>query len=274
MKRLLLIFCLCAVAFAGNFHQKPMLGVPLAYEQSSSKGLVACWLMNENAGEIVRDVSLNNYVGTMQIAGWRASQAGMGVQLVASNDDFIQHVSSGSILPGGWGPYTLVWRGVLPVRQSTTLILFGIGDTGLSTRANTVYQSSTADYRFGFSCFGNGSSTVTTGFGGGVISLVLVWESATSRKLYLNGELLITDTDSVTPSGTPNVITCGCVPRNNTTTNNSDQDVSSYYVYNRALSASEVAQLYREPFRSFRREMILSVEEAAVTAAQVIIINM
>jgi len=229
-----------------SFGSLPLNGYPL-------RDRLALDLPMLGAGDF-NDYSGNGNNGTNNGATWVAGADGPALRLDRTQKDAVEISPGRSILPGGWTPFSLIWSGVLPASQTVTSVIFGLGDTALSERANVVMQSHTEDYRFGFSSFGNFSTFHTTGFAGGICQLVYVFESATSRKLYFNGVLIVTDTDSVSTSGDPNIATIGCVPRNNLITDNSDQDASTFQIANDALTAAQIKDLYDNPWQAWQTD--------------------
>ena len=60
-------------------YNKPYLGVPINGTHPLAKGLVGCWVMNENSGNVVQDLSGNVRTGTITGAVWVAGEYGHAV---------------------------------------------------------------------------------------------------------------------------------------------------------------------------------------------------
>ena len=246
IKRHWMIALILANAFAA-FGQpmKPPLGSRINREHPLANGLVACWLMNEGGGTVINDLTNNRITGTTN-AVWRPGKLGCALDCVAANSNSIYCAASQNILPNGWGPFSLIcW--MTPANINTTNNwLFGLGDKNISSSySNGVIQSAGDDYRYNLSSFGN-IGTWTTWGKGGLTCFSFVFESTTSRKLYMNGILWLTDTDSVTPEGNPNKLAVANVGGSGSLYTNTVPEMC--FLYNRALTASEIKQLYISPF--------------------------
>ena len=222
-------------------------------------GLVGLWdpSIQGAGGTKLPDLSGQGNHGTIGGGVWVTSETGRGILLEESEDDYITIEPGRNLLPGGWGPYTIMYWGHIPGTSVNDWTLFALGDTATAAAGQEVWQSHAANYRFLLKSFNNASSYVTSNHTSGRIQIALVYESATSRKLYVDGELLITDTDSVTPSNNPNTLRIGCQAKAGYTSASSDHDaVDQFALWSRALTAAEILSLCDNPDHIFRREPI------------------
>jgi len=92
---LLLAFnLLFATCFAGDWINKPPLGVKIDWSNPITKGLVGCWLFNEGGGDKVYDLSGNENTGILTnmafppttSSGWNPGKDGSAIAFDDSND--------------------------------------------------------------------------------------------------------------------------------------------------------------------------------------------
>jgi len=220
---------------------KPRLGTPLNKGHRLSKGLVGCWLMNEGSGNKVFDVSRNNRIGTPQAGVW---------------------------VPGKFG-VCLNNQGTVPYNRYLT---FPWIYTGTASFALWVYETSAGDYAYLWDMRTSGgtgyvystSTAITTSSGtvyvDGVASTT--WSRNTWHFLVVSGmSVVVTGTAVIGAKNDFDTALCHFGPF----------DIPQ--VWNRALSASEIAQLYREPFGIFDRPPIWSLYTVPSGAAGAMSLN-
>jgi len=233
--------------------RKPNLSHPL------SKGLVGCWLMNEGSGNTVQDLSGNGNHGTLTNCTWVAGKYGPCVDT--------SNAAASIVIPN-----TLQLTSDL---SAVTFIVYaenndatcGANDEylinclgALDDSYSLLWESSGVDDAFYFQLLDAGLGDVT------LVTNKLMqdtnwhqfaasYDGATMR-FYQDAIV-----DSTTAAQTGNIndnghdICFGCYSVG-ISGYNWDGRISHILIYNRALSASEVSQLYREPFRMFRRDPI------------------
>lgn len=226
--------------------KKPPLGSQINWSHPLSKGLVGCWLMNEGGGNpvnlVTRDAFVVNqatWVNTKRGAGMRVASdtSSPGLSLVASNDFKKNNV-------------TIVWFG------SYFSIVGGVPNTRLFSvdydNANSAPYISygflrSADYTIGFG-WNNGSyqSYVT----GDIVSynkpIMAVLAIGSKADSYIDGVLKNSSSavGNISYSATTRIL----VGNNSSIPVLTNSDIYYGLIYSRALSPSEIQQLYIEPY--------------------------
>lgn len=232
--------------------RKPNLAHPLA------KGLIGCWLMNEGGGNITADLSGNNHTGSLvATAHFVGGESGPAIDF-DGNSDFVTAAN----IPNNWltPPCTIVCRFKVDVLPSTTGDEYTLFRYAQVTHDTLRYQiriednGADADKLIAGVTQGpsfTSSQTITVGKWH---QAVLVSYSSTSHQVFLDAIAGETDTTAFPDIGTEEFR----IGVNFFTT---DRDymlgqISHVYVYNRALSISEIEQLFKEPFAMFDYEPI------------------
>jgi len=213
--------------------RKPKLSIPI------SKGLVGLWLMNEGSGNIVQDLSGNGNNASITAGEnivWAAGQTGSATKYEESAVDVLATTLTD-----------------VAAQDMTLIIKFKIDDL---TNEHDVFGFNTNFYMHR-----SGGSTVLRTTGGGWSSLNIgtvaanVWyvsaitiTGTTVTKGYLDGAFVREDADITgLAGGSPFVL-----GDRNVVPHKPFKGLIEYcYIYNRVLSASEIQQLYREPFCMF-----------------------
>lgn len=223
---------------------KPHVGAQLDRAHPLSRGLVGAWLMNEGAGSVVRDVSGNGYTGAITSATWSPGRFGTCLAMGGSGT-----VNAGDIeVLDGCSALTIsIWC------MATTLGFPDIGvlvnkDAG-SARSFYLRVGTTEILSFGvYNSDGTLGSTQSDAFwksdAGTWRHIVGVWDG-TTVSAYINGVL----------NGTPGSLSG--VMRSNAYSVGIGTDwpgsIDGPMVWRRALTASEIQSLYRDPYQMFRR---------------------
>jgi len=237
---------------------KPPPSARLIRGNRLAQGLIGYWLMNEGAGDKVFDLSGNGNIGTF-VNGpiWAAGKFGSAVSFSGTND---QRISV---------PFT---RGTSPLISETLVVWvkpIGVNTANDNQGILTIAQyDKSANARLSFATDGVTPSVYSTlsvasaSFVGSALSLGVWYQivgvfdatSATTMiaSLYVNGVFVGSDTGSGDYFYAADSILFGI------SKGYYDRVLKGYIdhglVYNRALSASEIAQLYREPFCMFERK--------------------
>ncbi len=218
---------------------KPTRGICLNKSHPISRGIVGCWLFNEGSGDKVFDLSGNGKVGIVNNGSW-SSLGGIGI-LCDSNKDCIEtslSMSGGTIVVGltvngatPSGGYRYIFMGA----TTTQLYFIQLGDT---------QGANEGKWRFNLidEYVDSALYNLTTGK---YYQIAIQWPV---RKAWINNDLII---DTTSEDSTITGLNIGGNPDNDLRYANSNIRYS--YAFNRALSASEIAQLYREPFCMFDR---------------------
>ena len=271
IKKLLILLLLCSTAF-GQWQTglKPMLGQPIDYLKS--KGLVGYWSFNEGTGNKVSDLSGNGNDGTFNgtAPSWTSGKFGPAVSLPGTNE----HINCGT---GGSlniaGDVTIsFWINSTQNNQGTLIQRFisGGGWEGYSIEFSRTTAGKFDIYTDTGGWDGNLNSTTVHD---GNWHHIAITGSGSTGTIYVDGI-----SDGAFAYGAPSSITgeifyIGITEGENTPL---DAKIDTMMLYNRALSAYEVQQLYREPFGMFQPTFPVwwSIEgEAPTGVGQVIIIG-
>ena len=231
-------------------HTKPPAGTQINPLHPLSRGLVGCWLFNEGAGSLANDISgnknhgrLTNMAPNVQGSGWCGSEFGGGLDYDGVDDyvDLLQVVSNPTEI--SWS----VWfkSAVSDITEQRILVynndgIFIITSINGGTQ-NLIRVYSNADS-------GGGWSDTT------IAHNVTQWHHivATSKngdylRLYVDGQEIGTGTaiGNMQDLGIDFARYIGISRQLSYPANGS---IDSVNIYNRALSATEVKQLYEDPF--------------------------
>ena len=223
---------------------KPFLGRQLRIGHPLARGLVGCWLFNEGVGNKVFDLSGNGNHGTLQgNVSWVPAKFGAGTDY-----------------PGAAGDYILLDSQISMTANSSVAFWFNADDLGsyrnflgkYDDNYNVVSMHSNDDtIRYIPNTASNIDFTVPTVLVGNWYFLVLTVDAAGYARLYLNS----------VESSTPAQDVSGGLPwyinafgrAYSTGAYNFYGIIDHVMIFNRALTASEIARLYRQPFCMFER---------------------
>ncbi len=229
---------------------KPFRGIQINRTHLLSRGLVGCWLMNEGGGLNVSDLSCNNRAGSLAgDVSWGSGKSGPALQFAGA-------AAGRMVIPPTHTNYLtfLVWF----MRPSST---FGAEMPLCSDLVSTVLE---------WQVFGNsGQSTVrcrvdTTGgftaFNSSAFVVANKWHclvvtfDGTTIKIYVDGVLNASQVHSQ-----PGIIKTTGYNRYFGVYSNLTSPFAGLMdnaaIWNRALSAAEIAQLYCDPFCMFERKV-------------------
>lgn len=258
---LILILFFNSVFAGGNrWTSKPPIGSNINWEHPLSKGLVACFLMNEGGGRIVKDIVRKND-GILPTTGitWGAKPSGIVLNFTATNN-----IDLGT---------PVVLRPTIPFSVTAWVSRSGniVGNDG-------IFSSQTdASGSLGWLLYGRLTSNKARFLAAGVVAesdnaiplntlthLVGVWDGS-KVLLYVNGKLQTT-----TGSGISQGYASGVSARigQYSVFEKWSGYISSVSFYHRALSPSEIQQLYQEPYCFINPPTIWSKFSTAVAAAR------
>jgi len=233
---------------------KPPLGSRPYKGYRLSRGLVGFWLMNEGSGDKVFDLSGNGNDGTLDTVTWKPGNFGSALDFDGANS--LVSCGSNSVLDD-LGPVTIVvW-----IYPRTIGELIGhIYCKGDSYNNYTLFHFATTNtYQFTVDyattnlvrAASDNSATYNTWQ-----QLAVTWDGTTTAAnvhIYKNGIELSykTTTNAVGDriSDAAYNLNIGNIPAKSRTI---DGLIDCMMVYNHALTASEIALLYREPFCMFK----------------------
>jgi len=232
-----------------SYNMKPPISARLIRGHPLAKGLVACWLLNEGSGGQVFDLSGNGNHGTFSTTPptWVSGKFGSASNFPANAGANGQWVSLGS----NWDiqPFTyVVWVKVTAFHDTDNYII-GIA----SERSRIAISSSTS---INGRVYAGGWKTITGSYveGEWFQTALSVPASGGTVRFYVNGA------ETGTPAVVGAMVYNGGVLRLGARVAADDEHklnglIDHAMIYNRALSASEIALLYREPFCMFDHPM-------------------
>jgi len=228
-----------------SFHNKPQLGRRLDFNHPLSRGLIGCWLMNEGAGEYVGDLSGNRNI----FDDWTNSPTwvGQGIKFVDADNKRIVCNSPSLNLNIGTGPYTLVVFAQIDISGINSLLAFGEYDPFWYVNGSEQLL-----------IYDGGNKTVSSGTVtiGRKQQIVFCRRStaANDTEYFIDGISagLTTHEDSISIGAT---LAIGA-SYDGSGGYDLDGIVYSVFMWNRALTASEIASLYAEPFQMFEEDEI------------------
>ncbi len=230
--------------------QKPMLGTPINWAHPLAKGLVACFLMNEGSGNKIYDLSGNRNTGslvgnTYHLNGLVMDGGGDYVNLSGSTAYLTSATVSAWFIANNPG--------------TDTFLLACTSDWGINTLYAYIRWSSDAILVWSWDSSGPrinlGSPPITAGR----LNNITCTNSPSGVILYLNG-VRVADNAQICWRI---MINGSLIGKYNSDTTCFNGTICSQAIYNRALSAQEVQQLYQTPYAMFEQEPIWNYYVAA-----------
>ena len=221
-------------------------------------GLVGAWMPSLGVtGETLRDVSGNGNHGTLTFmdaaTDWVATSKGLALDFDGV-DDYVE-LSNGILDPNQDFTVSTFVR-VKDASSYKTIISNSTYTGSLQIRIENNNQVRIIDsYQADVSTFSNFTASINTWYG------IVVNRSSDVYRLYVDGEFKSSFSSSNVYSTQPKTI--------GTNYNNTERfngDISNVSAYNRALSPSEIKQLYVDSLAPFRRKQRVSVAVPAAVA--------
>lgn len=227
---------------------KPYRGAQLNISHPLARGLVGCFLLNEGSGVKIGDSSGNRLSGTVTNAIWQGGKSGNALKFDGSGD-YVQVANNTLLNPAS---LTIVYSCFVSDTTSRMGIVKPYTAWSAPYYQYSTYFTSGSALQVAVAINGSFNSVM-----GGTL-LVNTWQQhaltwdGTNLRGYINDRQVCVKSDV---SGTMNSYSTdlylGRHP-NNTSYDFSGQ-IEYCYIYNRALSAREIAWLYRTPFAMFER---------------------
>ena len=234
-----------------NYHNKPPLGWPIDWNSNLTKDLIGYWPMNERGGQKVFDLSGYGNIGTfVGTPSWVPGKFGSAIDIPSTgNTDYISVDNA----PGFSNEGTLVWwvcldsfvdyGGHIAAKDSDSndaLIIMS-----RSTGNISIYQYDTdgnPDINFN-------TTAVSTGRW---MCLACTWSTSNVvSKIYVDGQYKAQDTTLTGTLRAP-VKTIVFGTDRGSGGRGLDGKLAGVFGFNRALTASEIAQFYHKPFGIFK----------------------
>ena len=268
---LILLLCLITTSALGQFQQRPMLGeqIDRTYQLGDP---VVFWLFNEGSGNKVYDLSGNGNHGTVDgtAPSWIPGKFGPSVNLPGTDE----YISTDIQIVSGTPVTMMAWFRPNAIGQTSRLM--GLYVSG-QTRVIGVFLDGVDNEIIAQHYDGSNAITrsITHYAANEWMHCTAVFESDSKRAIYING---IWESENPTIQGSIGIIDKFTIGRNEFATPGEwiNSQIDHVIIYNRALSPSEVAELYREPFCMFAEDNIIAlmaVEAPAPSGGQVIMIT-
>lgn len=213
----------------------PILGT---WGRVAAANLIAYWPLNETSGLVANDSISGNHASLdsgMDDGNWVSGYKGNGVRLDGDNDELT--IAGGNFNFVDQSFAFSVWE--KRANSGTDDYIFSQGTNSASNGLHLGYRS---DGRYTLAFWGNDLNTSLTFTEGMWRHWVMSYDESTqSQDLYLNGELLSQRTASANFQGTG---TLYIGSRFNTGSTHYEGILDEIKIYDRALTAEEVAQLY------------------------------
>jgi len=228
---------------------KPPLWAPgIVPSHPINRGLVGAWPMWEGSGNVVHDVSGNGNHGTltgMAADDWVQSPYGHALDLDGSNDHILMPLVVAS------PPFSVV---SLFRASASVQYLFSISDTGSLNNSHVLESRQASGYARVYSNssggYGQARAFGTYSVGEWYIA-VGVWAADDSRTCYLAGIASGSDATLISPTGLDET---RIGSNGSSSPSYGPMQAALTLLYNRALTAAEIAQLYADPWAGFRQQ--------------------
>lgn len=232
---------------------KPQRGIQFNKSHPLARGLVGCWLMNEGSGEKAFDLSGNGNHGTFNNdISWVSGRLGPAIS-IGGDDDYVN--LSNDIPAFGTGDFTIAgWVRLSSSVSDGNPCIISRGDTGSGQWMFRVYHATSSDRRLAF--YGDaGTINIKAPQGSFTPDTwhhVTVVRQDGYMRLYQDGKEVAGGSDSSNLSEQATNIRIGEA---------TDYarcwlgEIDCLLINTRALTAFEIAYLYRNPFCMFDRAM-------------------
>jgi len=261
----LIFFLLCSPCYAER--NKPPLGSQIKWGHPLIRGLVGCWLMNEGGGAKTANL-INGKRATLTLLPWRSGKQGIGLDFEADVAHSLLITGLQKDIPAAKTKTVSCW--VCPESLAASAwILAAQNDYIFVLRdADPIDTIAWSDGAAWYEC--------------GVAADLGVWQMITwvvnssfNCTVYKNGIKIGSDLISGRADALDGSMAIG---RNPGGANRFDGQMSNMLVYERALTPSEIQQLYIDPYCFIKRPSLLDwfklEEGGAVDDSQVFFISM
>lgn len=264
---LLIITCLISSLYAGGnrWISKPPIGSQIDWSHPLTKGLVGCWLMNERGGTKVNDLA-NRSVNSAFTGSWIVDQNGSAWANSISTDRITIDRNS-KLEPQQLSIVTSFKQRSNPPSYSV-----------ICDKANTSHADPYYSYHLRLdtnvsissiivpAAYANRNECVyTVTLTNNKLYQVANTFNGVDNKLYLDTKLGATVSKAVTINYVNTPLIIGNFRNLN---HQGNHNIYYLYLYNRALTPSEIQQLYQDPYCFINPPTIWSKFSTAVAAAR------
>lgn len=240
---------------------KPPLGSSMDWSHPLSNGVVGRWLMNENAGNIIIDITGNNHCTLYNDVTWKKHHAGEIV--LNGTNQYAQKTSPKGLAIEKFSIVAWIYPTSFPFYQR----IFYIGGT-----SSLVQRISLITNPNGNLCYVVNNGDQWQWLSAQALSIntwqmVAITYSCQTTLYYIDGKLDANSyTDTAVPSHSADYLIIGYLPA--TGGQWFAGSISQIIVYNRALSKDEIASLYSNPYHGIlRRRQNLMIAVSASTSS-------
>lgn len=239
---------------------KPPVGSSMDWSHPLSKGVVGRWLMNENAGSRIIDITGKNHCTLYNGVTWKNNQAGEIV--LNGTNQYAQKTPAIGLAIEKFSIVAWIYPTSFPSYQR---IIYIGGFSDLDQRISFITNPS------GKLCYviNNGSqwgSVSAQALSANAWQMVVITYSCQTTLYYIDGKLDANSyTDTTVPSYLTDYFIIGFLP------SNSSQwfagSISQIIVYNRVLSKNEIASLYSNPYSGIlrrRQNLMIAVSTSSI----------
>ena len=228
---------------------KPGRGIQLNRAHPLARGLVGCWLFNEGTGDKVFDLSLNSNHGALQnmdpATDWIAGRDGLALDLDGVND----YINLGAI--NQWGSNKISAVMCFKADAADSMVMMRYSGVGVLDFQPAWVNSFGTGIRLSIV-----GTTVTIPYSGGEITTIVSTYDGNSGdgNIYRDGikKGSISTISTINSNTEPWLVGTDADASGGGSLGNWFQGQIYYiYLYNRALTASEVRQLYINPYAMF-----------------------
>ena len=250
---------------------QPRPGAQLDFAHPLAQGLVGYWLFNEGSGNTLVDYSPYGNHGTLTnmdaATDWVAGENGYALDFDGAGANVVVPHSASTTL--GTGDFTII-AGVTERAATTSFpAMIGKGDAGLD---EWMLRAGSSGWLNFYGAGGAINVTSAVVFVLGEYTVVAVTRAGALCTLYKNGTVIGKDATSTANLDTTKALTIGGA--NNAVNRWWNGLIETAAIYNRALTADEVAQLYADAYLALwrpRTRRVFDVAAAAVNAGGSII---
>lgn len=212
-------------------NQKPIHGSQIDWKHPLTAGLVGCWLINENTGDVIYDLSGNNNTGAFVSVDRKQGD----INFNGINDK----VLIGTTPSLSTASVTAVIRMMLNVSSGANDNIFGRTTNWLLAvnSSDVLWWAHTQNFAI--------NTTSYTFTLGKVVDIVLSYDENTGVQIYADG-VLVGSNGNTGPLDTSGIVTMG--RRGDDNVSSARMDVEYGFIYDRALRANEVMQLHEDPY--------------------------